>query len=287
MKYSHAILGGTGHIGASLASALLGQQQSVLIIGHNPDKAKEWTDKGAAYEAVDILDTDRLRQLFQLAERLFILNPPAPPSTDTIAVETRQVNAILKAIEGLQLKKVVAASTYGAQKGDDIADLGVLYKLEQGLEKTGTPLAVIRSAYYMSNFDVSVEMVKNEGKLFTLYPADFKLPMVAPEDIGEFAARLMTDERTGLFFIEGPEYYSSEDVAAALGKALHRDVKVNSIPEAGWKDFLEKGGFSSKAAAYFVNMTRLTLGNKFEAPAAVHGKTALDDYFKKRLEQDN
>ncbi|MEN0057173.1 MAG: NAD-dependent epimerase/dehydratase family protein, partial [Mucilaginibacter sp.] len=79
MKYTHAIVGGSGHIGTALMAALLQQQQPVLVIGHDAAKAKDWEAKGAAYEVADVRDAHRLAALFSQAERVFILNPPAPP----------------------------------------------------------------------------------------------------------------------------------------------------------------------------------------------------------------
>ncbi|HTE02472.1 MAG TPA: hypothetical protein VK668_24455 [Mucilaginibacter sp.] len=61
------------------------------LIGHDPKKGKEWLEKGARYEVTDVLDSKRLRELFAQGRRLFILNPPAPPSSDTV-IEERKVS---------------------------------------------------------------------------------------------------------------------------------------------------------------------------------------------------
>ncbi|WP_431199509.1 NAD-dependent epimerase/dehydratase family protein [Mucilaginibacter sp. P25] len=105
MKYTHVILGGTGHIGAALSTSLLQSQQKVMIIGHDPAKAAEWTVKGAAYEVADIRDTARLKELFGQAERLFVLNPNAAPDKDIDAVEREQIGSILNALEGTRTEK--------------------------------------------------------------------------------------------------------------------------------------------------------------------------------------
>lgn len=285
MKYQFALLGGTGHIGTALATELLKQQRTVLIIGHDPAKANDWQSKGAAYETADILDTKRLRDLFSQAERVFILNPPALPDSDTDKVERQQIQTIIKVLEGLSLQKIVAASTYGAQLGEHIYDLGTLYDLEQGLNKLGQSLAIIRSAYYMSNFDQTIPAVQQKQELMTLFPADFKLPMVAPEDIGRFAAELLTDDRTGLFFIEGPEHYSNQDAADVFSQLTGKPVKVISLPEPDWKDFLMQGGFSEAAATSFINMVKLTLEQPGSAVDPVHGPTSLFQYLQKSLRQ--
>ena len=94
MKYTHALLGGTGHIGTALAQQLLDQKKSILIIGHSADKQKEWKDKGAAYEVADVQDSEKLHKLFAQAERLFILNPPADPTGDAEQTELSHIQSI-------------------------------------------------------------------------------------------------------------------------------------------------------------------------------------------------
>lgn len=281
MNYRHIILGGTGHIGTALANKLVNARESVMVIGHDPKKAADWTNKGAGFETADILDSGRLRELFSRGKRLFILNPPAPPSTDTVAEETKSMSAILDALEGNKLEKIVAASTYGAQPGNRIGDLGVLYQLEQGLAALQTSLAIIRSAYYMSNWAMVLATVKESGILPTLYPPCFKLPMVAPEDIGDFAAALMQNNETGLHFMEGPERYSPNDVAAAFSEALDKQVSVASAPEDGWLNTLQKTGFSAQAAEYMINMTKIILQDEYEVTDPHHGHTTLHNYIKK------
>ncbi|RYY18589.1 MAG: NmrA family transcriptional regulator, partial [Chitinophagaceae bacterium] len=251
---------------------------SVLVIGHSKEKEKEWTDKGAHFETADIIDSVKLKELFARSERIFILNPPADPAGDAEAQELKQVESILKALKGLKPEKIVMASTYGAQEGTGIFDLGTLYQLEQGLKAHGAPLAIIRSAYYMSNLDMPVQMAMETGKFTTVLPADFKLPMVAPTDIGKFAAELIQDDRAGTFYIQAKEEYSANDAAKVLSGILKKDITTNEIPEAEWASYMEENGFSKESAQSFIGMTRLTIYEKFEAPDPEYGETTLEEY---------
>jgi uncharacterized protein YbjT (DUF2867 family) len=123
----HIILGGTGHVGSAAADALLARGQAVTIVSR-----------------------------FRQGNRLFLLNPPAPPSTDTAAEERKSLASIFRALEGSGLEKIVALSTYGAQPGSRIGDLGVLYEMEQGLANQPVPATIIRAAYLMSNWELSL-----------------------------------------------------------------------------------------------------------------------------------
>lgn len=283
----HIILGGTGHIGTALATALLSKNEQVTIISRNPKKKQAWEQKGATVAIADVLDVNNLRKIFDTGERLFLLNPPADPSTDTVMEEKKTVNAMLTALKGSQIKKVVAESTYGAQPGEGLGDLGVLYDMEQSLAGINIPVTVIRGAYYMSNWAMSLETAQQAGKVYSFYPGDYKLPMVSPADIGRFAAELMLEPitRTGLHYVEGPEKYSPNDVAAAFAAALRKEVKAVEIPEAQWEQTLKDAGFSEPGAKSMAAMTRVTLQQKFEQPQhTVKGTTTLNNYIRELVD---
>ncbi|HEY9799235.1 MAG TPA: NmrA family NAD(P)-binding protein [Leptolyngbyaceae cyanobacterium] len=219
--------------------------------------------------------------MFAKGKRLFLLNPPAEPATDTDVEERKTLASILEAITDSGLEKIVAESTYGAQPGSQIGDLGVLYEMEQQLAAQSVPFSIIRAAYYMSNWDFSIQSAKQDGIIYTFFPTDFVLPMVAPRDIGQLAARLMTQpiENTGLHNIEGPEIYSSLNVAQAFAKVLLKPVKVVEIPRDQWIKTMRNMGFSNSAAVSFSNMTTLAL--KAEMPPrniVTRGVVSLESY---------
>src|SRR5688572_27166761 len=158
----HIILGGTGHVGSALTQVLLDQHQPVTVVTHRPEARAELEAKGAKVAVADIHDSDALRDVLRRGTRAFLLNPNADPSTDTVAEERRTVKSILNAVRGAGLEKVVAQSTGGARPGDGEGDFNVLYELEQGLAELSVPTAVIRGAYYMSNWDTALETARSE-----------------------------------------------------------------------------------------------------------------------------
>ena len=163
----YIILGGTGHVGSSVATTLLEKGKKVTVITHNPQKASEWEQKGANVTIVDVYDSDKLHAVLNNGERLFLLNPEADPATDSVIEEQRTLSSILKALENSDIKKVVAQSTEGAQPGEGIGDLGVLYNMEERLKKMNLPTDIIRVGYYMSNWDGSLETAEKDGQVHT------------------------------------------------------------------------------------------------------------------------
>jgi uncharacterized protein YbjT (DUF2867 family) len=276
----HVILGATGRVGSALAQALLARNEPVTVVTRDARHADALKTKGAHVAEVDVFDTAALHRVIAGGQRLFVLNPPALPSTDTVAEERRSLHAIVAALEGCKLEKIVAESTYGAQPGNGIGDLGVLYDMEQALQAGNAPFSAIRAAYYMSNWDASLATARNEGKVHSMYPPDFKLPMVAPHDLGEFAARLMLGaaESSGPHYVEGPARYSPGDVAQAFSQALRRPVEVVVTPPGQWEQAFRSLGFSEAAAKSYAAMTRITLEKKEEPDKPERGATSLGEY---------
>lgn len=274
------VLGATGHIGSSVAETLLSSGASVTVVNRDEDKAASWRGRGAQAAVLDVTDVEALREVFRRSRRAFLLNPPASPSTDTDAEEHGTLSAILRALEGSGLEKVVLESTYGAQPGDRIGDLSVLFDFEQALRRQTIPVTVLRAAYYMSNWDGLLDDAKG-GTLPTPYPADVAIPMVAPADVGAVAARLLQEDShpAGAHYVEGPERYSSADVASAFAKAIGRDVVLDVIPRAQWEDAFRKLGFSAAAAASYARMTAVSVDGRYDMPdSPERGATTLSHY---------
>lgn len=280
-RSTHLVLGATGHVGSALTEALLDRGEPVTLVVRDRAKAHAFEKRGARVEVADIHNLDALRRVHELGDRLFMLNPPADPTSDTQTEERRTVASMLRALESSAIRKVVALSTIGAQPGELIGDLNVLYEMEQGLERTGVPCSVIRAAYFMSNWDASLELARTDGVVRTFFPIDLKIPMVAPQDLGAVAAELMIASLSEArkVQVEGPARYSPSDVAAAFAAALQREITVETIPERDWIDTFRAFGFSDTAAQSYANMTRIVCEHGFPSMnETLHGTISLGDY---------
>lgn len=283
------VLGGNGHVGSAVAMELLKLRQPVTVVTRSTTSKGLWEKRGAQIAIADVSDAAALRRIFRTGKRAFLLNPPAPVSTDSDAKETNTAASIIEALDGSGLEKVVAESTYGAQPGQRCGDLSVLYRFEQQLATQSIPFGVIRAAYYMSNWDSALASARDEGVLHTLFPADFKLPMVAPTDIGRFAAHLLTASigEVGLHHVEGPEPYAPADVAAAFSDVLGKPVRVETTPRGQWVQAFVDMGFSAEAADSYARMTGATVDQTYEpASEPIHGFTSLHTYIENLVQRD-
>jgi uncharacterized protein YbjT (DUF2867 family) len=277
----HIIMGGTGHLGSATAVELLRRGEAVTIVTRDPNRAAGWRAKGAKLVRADVEDISSLRAAFQQGQRAFLLNPPADTSTDTDVVERRTVANILQALEGSGMEKVVAESTGGAQPGERIGDLNVLWELEEGLRAQSIPAAINRAGYYMSNWDGLLDTARATGKLPTMFPADVLIPMVAPDDLGKAAAeRLLSPlDDVGVRYIEGPRRYSSDDVAKALSDAVGKPVELAVTSPGKWREAFLQLGFSDAAADSYARMTAVSLDGGFDlSDDPIRGATTLQTY---------
>ena len=275
----------TGHIGSELVKVLVAEKQHVTGLTADPDHADKIRASGAEAAVIDIYDTSGLRALLNKADAFYLLNPPGDISANPSQEERQSVQVLIDAVKNSDLKKIVAASTYGAQPGEELGDLSVLYELEQKLAKTNLPHEIIRGAYYYSNWDMSLASARAEGKIYTFFPVDFRLPMVAPADIAVLAAkRLVSDDIISMHYIEGPQHYSPQDVADAFSQVLGKDVGAVEIPRESWESSMQLAGFSEAAARSMANMTQATM-DCLELPnSPVKGKTTLQDYIRNLVE---
>ena len=283
----YVIMAATGHVGSGVTRALLQRGAKVTVITRDASKVGAAGAKGVDIVEADVNDADSLRSAFRRGRRAFLLNPPADTSEDTDAVERRTVASILKALEGSGLEKVVAESTYGAQAGDRIGDLNVLWELEEGLRRQTIPAAINRAAYYFSNWDSFIEGARRTGTLPSMIPANLRLPMVDPEDLGRAAAdRLLSPiSDVGVQYVEGPTPYSPDDVAAAMTQLFQRNVNVTVTPRGEWERAFRKLGFSAKAAHSYARMTAVSVDQRFTMPSnPLRGQQTLMDYLRRSID---
>ncbi|YCI06830.1 NmrA family NAD(P)-binding protein (plasmid) [Ensifer sp. D2-11] len=288
------VIGANGHVGSAVVTTLLNGGHPVTAVLHSRGSVASWRKRGAQTAVVDVRDSDELSAVFRTGTRAFLLNPNADVSTDTDREEHATVRSIVAALDEAGLEKVVVASTYGAQPGERCGDLNVLYDFEQALAAQPIPATVQRGAYYMSNWDNLLDAAK-DGVLPTMLPADMKIPMVAPADLGKAAARHLLEppHDHDVHYVEGPERYSPQDVANAFAAALGNPVRVEVTPRDQWIAAYRELGFSAAAAESYARMTAVSVDSGFAMSEPFdRGETTLEDYVgalvaKSRNMQDN
>ncbi|HEU4552891.1 MAG TPA: NmrA family NAD(P)-binding protein [Chitinophaga sp.] len=282
----HIILGATGRVGGEVAAQLVSKGEAVVGISHSREKAAALKEKGMDAAIADARDLTALRTAFRGGTALFIITPETGQEQDVLA-ETRHIlDNYREAAQQAGIQKIVGISSMGAQYEKGTGNLQMSYMLEHAFEDLPVTQIFIRPAYYYSNWLPYLHTVKETGVLPSFYPAGQRISMIAPADVGRFAATVMTadEDKSTLYEIEGPQQYTPQDVADAFGKLLNKTVTVQQIPKAAWEKTLESMHFSPDAVKNFVEMTEAVLDGR-AAPerngiGQVKGRTSLEAYLK-------
>lgn len=281
----HIVMGATGHVGSAVTHHLIEQGHPVTVVTRDADNAQPLADAGAAVTTCDARDPDALRAVLRHGHHAFLLNPPADPSTDTDAEERAGVEAILAALDGSGLDRVVALSTYGAQAGDALGDLSVMHELETGLRAQPIPAAVVRGAHFMSNWGRGAGPRTRPRRAAHVRPYRHRAADGRAQTISAApgsACSPPTGHEVGqldIRHVEGPDRYTPGDVAAAFSAALARPVKAGGIPRTQWERTFSELGFSAPAAWSYARMTAVTVDGAYEVPTRPErGTTTLAAY---------
>ena len=291
----YVVFGATGQTGSAVADALLEKNLPVRIVLRSDKAAGVWRARGADVAFADLTDASAMIEALTNATGVYALNPPAYNATDTSAAAKKIGAHYAEAIKKSGVRKVVLLSSVGSQHDHGTGLILSTHHLENIFGELEIPVAFLRAASFMDNWNGVAKVAAERGVLPSFYqPLDRKIPMVATKDIGHAAAVALTEEWTGKRVIElhGAADYSPNDTAAAFARALRRDVRSVTVPESDWQATVESFGFSPEAANDYVEMMRgFNSGHiVFENNAATEtrrGETTIEAYAAEAVKEQN
>jgi NAD(P)H dehydrogenase (quinone) len=251
----YAVMGITGNVGGAVASTLLKQGKQVRGIVRNEAKAQAWKDKGVELFTADY--DEKLTAAFAGVEGVFAMIPPNltpdPGFPDSVA----RIAAIKRGILAAKPPRAVFLSSIGSEKTSGLGLITTTHLLEQELGGTGVPSAFLRAGSFMENIIYSIPAARATGLYFAFYqPLEHPFPLVATEDIGRIGAETLLETWMGnrVLEISGPAYYSSNDVAVALGKVLDRPVSGVAVPRETWVETMAQHGMPADRSGEYIQM---------------------------------
>lgn len=232
-----AITGITGQVGGQLAARLLTEQLPVRAVLRDPAKAAVWTARGCevAFAAMD--DAAALAAAFAGVEAAFVLLPPTFDPTPGFVEARRHVAAVSTALSAAKVPRVVCLSTVGADAAEESL-LTQLRLLELALVDLAAAVTFLRAGWFVENVAWDIEGARATGVLPShLQPPGRAISMVATADVAQAAATLLREASEGhrVVELEGPVRVAPVDLAAALGRALGREVAVQVVPRGEWE----------------------------------------------------
>lgn len=253
------VFGATGQTGSVVADTLLEKQLPVRVVLRSDKAADAWQAKGADVAFADVIDADAITKALDGAIAVYAMNPPAYQAADMFTVAKNIGAAYVEALAQSSVQKVVLLSSVGSQHATGTGNIITTYFLENIFGNLAIPVAFLRAAGFMENWNGVAIIAAEKGILPSFYsPLDRKLPMVAAADIGRAAAEALTEDWTGKRIIElyGAADYSPNDVAIAFAAVLKRDVQAVALPESDWQATIAGFGASPEAANAWCEMLR-------------------------------
>jgi uncharacterized protein YbjT (DUF2867 family) len=279
------VVGATGNTGSVVAETLLNRKQSVRIVVRSADKGVAWKAKGAAVAVASLDDVPALTKALEGATGVYLLVPPNYGATAWLSEQRQRMDRAAEAVKASRIPHVVFLSSIGAHIPDGTGPIRAARYGEQALGAVAKHLTFLRPCYFMDNWAPGIGMAKGQGILPTFIAPTAKVPMISTKDIGRVGAEQMMAGGNGKQVIElaGPEEYSPNDVAVALGQILGKSVSAQHAPLSAVVPTFKSFGFSDEAAKLFEEMyTSFSTGAiGYEHPVSlVRGRVALAEALK-------
>ncbi len=252
------ISGVTGNTGSVAAQTLIDAGKDVRVLVRSEEKGQIWKDRGAEVFVADLFDGAAVTKALEGAEAAFLLLPPDLGNEKFLETRRELAEILVKAAEDAALPHAVLLSSVGAQHNEKIGPIQTVAYLERLFEKSTLKYTAVRPGYFLENWGAVVEAVLNDAVLPSfIHPLDFKLDMVATQDIGTTVADALLspgEEKQRVIELKGANQYSPRDVAQAFSKVLNKDITPIEVPQDAWVSSLTEHGISTQVAETFAEM---------------------------------
>jgi uncharacterized protein YbjT (DUF2867 family) len=278
------VMGITGRVGGAVAENLLAAGKTVRGVVRNPEKAKEWADRGVELVKSSYDDADALSKAFEGAEGVFAMIPPDFAPAPGLPDQRRTIAAFREALERAKPGKAVFLSSIGSEQPSGLGLITSTHLMEEATSTLPIPVAYLRAGSFMENWLGAMDHIRATGEMPFFYaPLERKFPLVATRDIGLAGAKILQENWTGKRVIEvdGPEGGTQLfEVATAFGNALGRKVKAVQLPEPAWQSVLEAMGMPADRTGLYIEMVKsfnsgwIHFGNP--GTETFHGPTTIE-----------
>lgn len=286
----YTVFGATGNTGGVAARELLAQGQRVRAVVRDKSKGAGLAAAGAELVTPDLRDVGQLAAVLRGSEGAYVMLPPRHDSPDMLASARALTDVLVGALVEARLPHVVLLSSLGAPLSSGTGPILSLHYAEHALGKTGVALSALRAPYFMDNWAEVLGALAG-GSLPSMLALDHAIPMIATEDIGRFAAKILREGPRGnrVFELSGPRAYTPRDVAAALSALLGRPIEPEAVPNQAIPSVLTGLGMSASDAELFRAMHEGIdsgrIGPEGQGALQLRGEVSLEQVLRRLLKR--
>jgi NAD(P)H dehydrogenase (quinone) len=246
------VTGAAGKTGKAVVKALAAKGAGVRALLRNPEQSGALKALGAA--EVSIGSFDDVRSLARAAagvRAIYHICPNVSPD------EVRYARAVAAAAQAQGVKRFVFHSVLHPQI-EAMPHHWAKMRAEEMLFACGLDLTVLQPTAYMQNILGAWRGIVADGVFRVPYPVATRLSLVDLDDVAEAAARVLTQDRHdgAIYELVGTEPLDQNQVAAALGAALKREVRAEAEGVAAWEARARAGGMGEHECMTLAAMFR-------------------------------
>jgi uncharacterized protein YbjT (DUF2867 family) len=219
------VTGATGKVGGALLDNLANDDVDLRALVRDESKAESLEGRGVEAVLGDFLKPETLGPALEGVSDVFLLTPIHPQQV------TQATNVIEAAKGSGNDPRIVRISVHQASHDAPPRISRQHAEIEDALVSSGLPYTLLRPQSFMQNTLMAAPTVASQSKIYQPMK-DGRLGMIDARDIGEVAARVLTEEghEGKVYTLTGPAAISFYDVAEALSEVLDREVNYVPIP---------------------------------------------------------
>ena len=232
------ITGATGKFGTKVMEILLktvpANQLAVSV--RNPEKAEVLRAQGVDVRQGDFDQPETLDAAFAGVDRLLLISADGDNET-----RIRQHANAVAAAERVGVSFIAYTSLANAQESKNLF-APTHQATEADIVKTGMPYSFLRNNWYLENEISGIQGVL-AGAPWLTAAADGKVGWALQQDFAEAAAAVLAGEghENTIYELSGKPL-SQEELAAALGEVLGKEVPVQQVDDAAYAEIMAGAG---------------------------------------------
>lgn len=246
------IIGGSGAVGTPTIRHLVKRGAKVRALTSSDASAARLKAAGVAETVVGDLinDTDVRRAL---AGVVSVMHIPPRFREDEAEIGLRVVKAAVDAKVG----HFVFSSVFHPQMRDMAHHFNKLV-VEEALIDSGLAFTILQPAMFMQNINLEWPMIRERGVYQRPYSPEKKMALIDTEDLGEAAARVLTEPgyRGATFELAGPDQHTTAEMAAILSDEWGRPVRAEKRALDDWAAWAEGRGWKPWSIEAYLKMCR-------------------------------
>jgi uncharacterized protein YbjT (DUF2867 family) len=245
------VTGATGNVGSAVLGNLGTTDGNLRALAHDEPSARSLQDRGVEAVVGDFLEPETLGPALEGVSTVLLITPIHPEQV------TQASNVIRAAKESGNDPRIVRLSVHQASHEAPSRNSRQHAEIEDELRLSGLAYTLLRPTTFMQNTLATARTVASEGRIYQPFK-DGKLGMIDARDIGEVAAKVLTEEghEGEVYTLTGPAAISFYDIAETLSEILGKEVSYINIPPEKAKEAMLNMGLSEWRADVLIEYAK-------------------------------